>query len=240
MRSARTSCVRSKHSTVNISVKPASSSALHTFCTCSMHGLNEQSLPLGLRQIAAEGMTFGGAGKSRNTASALPAKLSSSSLPASLPSSLPAPPCCWISLPPSCTLPQPSPFPTSLSPPQVEPPSASLLVPSILNPSPSMPMVAQLPLPCSPSPVWPWPQGKPHPSTSLWRMVTQEASPFDRTSAAASLARSKWCSKEYTWPEGATARARECVRDPDPVPDSNTTAPGHSSRYMQTMEMSAM
>jgi hypothetical protein len=39
-----------------------------------------------------------------------------------------------------------------------------------------------------------------------------------------------WKSKVWTRPCGATARAREVVREPLPVPDSSTTHPGTSSR----------
>ena len=37
---------------------------------------------------------------------------------------------------------------------------------------------------------------------------------------------------------GATALMSECVRDPDPVPDSSTTLPGLSSSAWHTNEMS--
>jgi len=39
-------------------------------CTCSIHGENEQMLPLFLRQARAYGTTSHGRGRSRNTASA--------------------------------------------------------------------------------------------------------------------------------------------------------------------------
>lgn len=68
---------------------------------------------------------------------------------------------------------------------------------------------------------------------------TNSNTQYARSQCHHSRVRSRWCSNEYTWPVGATARASECVREPDPVPDSSTTAPGLSSRYMQMTEMSA-
>lgn len=56
---------------------------------------------------------------------------------------------------------------------------------------------------------------------------------------AAICARCSWNSKVHTRPVGATARARECVRLPLPVPLSSTTAPGRSSSMQTTMDMSA-
>jgi len=44
--------------------------------TCSMQGLKEQNRPLGLRHSAADGTTFHGPGRSKNTPSTLPASSS--------------------------------------------------------------------------------------------------------------------------------------------------------------------
>ena len=49
--------------------------------------------------------------------------------------------------------------------------------------------------------------------------------PRARASAAASFARGSWKSKLCTRPDGATARASECVSDPLPVPASSTARP---------------
>mmetsp|Transcript_9393 Transcript_9393/g.39450 ORF Transcript_9393/g.39450 Transcript_9393/m.39450 type:complete len:208 (+) Transcript_9393:1645-2268(+) len=64
-----TSSSRPSSSTVCVSPKPCASRASHVRCTCSMHGLNAHSTPSWRSERAAEGTTFHGPGKSKNTAS---------------------------------------------------------------------------------------------------------------------------------------------------------------------------
>lgn len=67
---------RSRISMVCSSVKPFSPMARHVRCTCSMHGEKLHRTPLGRSERAADGTTFHGPGRSKNTPSAMPARSS--------------------------------------------------------------------------------------------------------------------------------------------------------------------
>lgn len=81
--------------------------------------------------------------------------------------------------------------------------------------------------------------GKPSASMLRCTTVTRAPRPCAANSLAACSARCWWNSKVCTWPAGPTARARECVREPEPVPDSSTTLPGRRSSMQHTSAMSA-
>ena len=77
------------------------------------------------------------------------------------------------------------------------------------------------------------------PSSSFPSSADDNDRPCLSNSSLALAALPAWNSKVNTRPVGATARASECVSDPEPVPVSSTTEPGASSSRVQTRAMSA-